>query len=667
MILSWIKQTSKRLFLLLKQITGKLFKKPGASASAVLDSNLDHKLLSSLRKHFWPRYAQFKYITKFLSLNEKRLLLIASLSMLVVLAGSVTYFIWQHLVIVARAGGEYTEAIVESQPKYINPLFSSASDIDQDLTYLIYNGLFKYQNGQNLVTDLADKYTLSSDEKTYEVTLKPNLRWSDNEPVTADDILFTWEMIQNPEVDSPLYNSFAGVKIEKINNLTVRFILKQPFAPFLSSLTVGLLPEHIWSNLPPTNFKLANNNLNPIGTGIYKFFKLTKDNLGRIQTYTLTRNENSAGLTPYINKLNFKFYTNYQEAIDALRSQAVDAISFAPTNLTDQFSSKYIQFYNFRLPQYTALFFNLNSNFALKDAGLRVALAQAINKHEIADKTLNGSGIAITGPILPGQLGFNNAIKNIFNPQKSKSYLNKDWSKIEPENYFKLQFSALQKNYQTELAALKAASSSAQQISAEEERLNQQITKTVRDGMDSTQPFYQKNKDNKILSLTITTVDKPEYIAVAKAVAAAWMQIGVKTTINPISNRQISRDALKNHNYQVLLYGEITGLDSDLFSFWHSSQIEYPGLNLSLYSNRDVDKLLEDGRSTNDPGKRAQNYLKFQTIIADEAPAIYLYKPLHTIAINRGIKGVNLASGVTPADRYENINQWYRETKWQWK
>lgn len=668
MIIGWIKQAFKRVFLFLKQKINNYSSVARPKTPAVLNNNLNYKLLDSLRKRFWPRRAQIKYLGKFLSLNEKRLILMATLGIAITLAGSMAFFVWQHLIVVPKPGGEYTEAVIENQPKYLNPLFSFTSDIDQDLTYLTYSGLFVYQNGQTLTPNLAAKYTLSADEKTYEITLKPNLRWSDNEPVTADDILFTWDMIQNPEVDSPLYSSFAGIKVEKIDDLTVRFTLKQPFAPFLSSLTAGILPEHIWSNIPPANFKLATNNLKPVGTGAWKFYKLTKDNLGRIQTFALSRNEYFAGPAPYLEKLNFKFYTNYQEAMGALRGQTIDALSFAPAEIKNQFPGKYMRFYNYRLPQYTALFFNANHEPALKDGGLRIALSKAIDKPGLVDKILNNSGVAITGPILPGQLGFDETIKNIYDPTASNNYLDKNWSRLEPENYFKLQYAALQKNYQAELAALKASSSSLPQtISAAEQRINQTITKTVRDGMDPAQPFYRKNKENKILSLTITTVDKPEYLTAAKAVSNAWKQIGVKTAVVSLSSQQISRDALRNHNYQVLLYGEIVGADPDVFPFWHSSQINYPGLNLSLYSDRNVDKLLEDARAMSNQSKRAENYKKFQQIIAKEAPAIYLYKPLHLIAINSAIKGVSLISGITPSDRYENINQWYRETKWQWR
>jgi peptide/nickel transport system substrate-binding protein len=242
-------------------------------------SHLDHKLIGSINTKTVPSLTQLKYVGHFLAPQEKKILAgLGGIALVAALAlGGI--FVGTHFTAVAKDGGDYSEAMV-GQPKFVNPIYASVSDIDSDLSFLTYTGLFHYTNGQTLTPDLAEKYTLSDDKKIYTVTLKKNISWSDGEPFKADDVLYTFETIQNPEASSPLLPAFQGVQVEKVDDATIRFTLKEPFAPFLNSLTVGIIPEHIWSDIPALNLKLAPTNLKPVGTGPWKFSKLIKDDSG---------------------------------------------------------------------------------------------------------------------------------------------------------------------------------------------------------------------------------------------------------------------------------------------------------------------------------------------------------------------------------------------------
>jgi ABC-type transport system substrate-binding protein len=196
-----------------------------------------------------------KYLKRFLDQREKKIIFIAFFASILTAVSWFGFELATHLKFVPKDGGTYSEALI-GQPKYVNPLFSSINDVDSDLTKLVYAGLFNYDKNQKLAPELAEKYTISPDKKIYTISLKDSLRWSDGEPITADDVMYTFEMIQNQETGSPLYISFQGIQIEKIDNKTIRFTLKEPFAPFLHSLTVGILPEHTWapsSQINPAN------------------------------------------------------------------------------------------------------------------------------------------------------------------------------------------------------------------------------------------------------------------------------------------------------------------------------------------------------------------------------------------------------------------------------
>src|SRR3989339_763924 len=238
--------------------------------------NLDRRLFNDLTKKKFPTWSQFKYIKEFIPTKEKIILGISSLvAILTIIAwGSIATF--ARLESVPKNGGEYSEAIV-GQPKYINPIFSSVNEVDADLTSLIYSGLFKFDKKQKLIPDLAESYSLSEDKKIYSIKLREDILWSDSEKFTSNDVAFTILMTQDINVGSPLAATFQGVKIEIIDDYNINLILEEPFSPFINNLTLGILPQHIWSDTNPGNLKLAKTNLQPVGTGPWAFSSLTKD------------------------------------------------------------------------------------------------------------------------------------------------------------------------------------------------------------------------------------------------------------------------------------------------------------------------------------------------------------------------------------------------------
>ncbi len=629
---------------------------------------LDKKLRNQIKSDKLPNLTQFKYLGNFLSTTEKKTLIAASVLLTVTLIGWVTYFISTHSILSPKNGGEYSEGLIGT-PKYVNPIFASTNDIDTDISSLIYSGLLKYDSKKQLVPDLAEKFVVGADQKTYDIQLKPNLKWSDGEPLTVNDILFTFETLQNAEVGSPLIVAFQGVRIDKISDNTVRFTLKTPYAPFLDSLTLGILPEHIWSEITPANMRLAKFNLQPIGSGPWKFEKMVKDSGGNLQSYTLAPNTNYYGQKPYLNNVTFKFFDNFNDALSSLRSQNILGLSFVPHNLKDKVSGKNLNNFGLQLPQYTALFFNQNTT-ELKDDSLRRALAQGIDKKTVINEALNGDGIALDAPILPGNLGYYDDVKKIpFDLTAANTILDKKWPRIQPEEYFKIRYAQIIKSLApttntADSKSKKTTTETTQPISASDEN---NINQTIRAEMTSGQSFYRQNGKNDVLRLSITTADTPEYIKTAEQIAQMWRSLGIQTNVISVNSRQIVRDVLKERNYQILIYGEMIGADPDLYSFWHSTQSDYPGLNLAKFANRDADKLLESARTTLNTDSRAKLYQKFQGILASELPAIFLYSPTYIMAVSKDIKGVETGNLVSPQDRLSGLNYWYTKTTRQIK
>jgi len=591
------------------------------------DEKLVQKLSANKRI---PSWQQFKYISEYLNKTERIIVRILTGIVIVSVACLLINVYWTHSAVLPKAGGTYTEGLVGA-PRFINPLFSSSSDVDLDLAGLIYSGLLKYTNA-GLVKDLASDYQISSDQKVYTFQLRQNVKWHDGENFNANDVLFTFNRINDQKSKTPLYFTFRGVSVEKVDDYTVRFILAEPFAPFLESLTVGILPEHIWSNIQPENMTMAEYNLKPVGTGAYKFKSLIKNKNGNIKSFNLARNDAYYETPGYIDELTFKFNQTFEQAVESLNNKSVEGISYLPKEIRGRIiNNRNLNFNLLQLPQYTAAFFNYRNNPVLKDVAIRKLLSHDVNKEKIVNEILNAEAKIIDSPVLAGSLGFTEDFTKFpFNPEYAKAELEKagwvlsDYKKV-----------------------TKVAEGS--EATATEEY-----------------PYQVRKKKDNYLEFNLTTVNQPENVAIAKELQKDWQQIGAKINLVVVDTNKI-QDTLKNRDYEILLYGQILGFDPDPYPFWHSNQEAYPGLNLTSLNNPTIDTLLDDARKTADEGKRAAKYSEFQKLLAESAPAIFLFNPTYTYPQNKKIKGFNTERLILPANRFNQISSWYIKTQRDWQ
>jgi len=597
--------------------------------------NSDQKLIRSLNKSKMPSLNQFKYVHQFLSKQEKKIIntcLIVIAVSLVILSIS---FYRSNIELVAAKGGNYTE-VLTGTPKLINPLYASINTVDSDIVSFLYSGLLKKDKDNNLIPDLAEKFEVSEDEKVYTFFLKKDITWHNETAFSADDVIFTFEVISDSEYKSPLELSFEGVEVQKIDDQTVIFILNEPYAAFLELLTVGIIPEHLWQQIPPEAANLADLNLKPIGTGPYKFKSLTKDKNGSIKSYELEINKDYFEKKPYIEKITFKFSPVFSESVSMLNEGRAEGIDYLPKEYEEEIASKNNYNINYiAQPQFTALFFNQNNLGVLSDKRVRQALAHGLNKAEIISHL---QAEVIDSPILP-----------MFG-----EYYNADSLKYEHD---------LEKAAQLlEDAGWRIVD--VQPIENEEvENSTDEDAKEVEPAKPAIEPGQWRKKGENFLIVSITTVDQAESIQTAEAIQAAWQEINVKVNLNIVPAHSIQNDVIKLRSYQILLYGIILGSDPDQYPFWHSSQIGHSGLNLANYNNKEVDALLEDGRITNDQDVRKEKYLKFQKIIIDNLPTIFLYTQKYPYLQSNKIKGFDTSNITLPSDRFNNVVNWYIETK----
>lgn len=551
-----------------------------------------------------------KYFGKFLNTRE---LLIVKVCIWAILASIVALaiMVWRFgFVEMPKVGGMYTEGMV-GQPSHINPLYASTNEVDRLLTRLIYLGLVDYDDQYSIVPALAERWNIEDDGKKYVFHLRNGVLWHDGTPVSVDDILFTFAAIQDEEYMSPLRAEWTNIEVSALDERTIVMVLKEPMPELLHLATVGILPSHIWRQIPALSAPLAEYNIKPVGAGPWKFENLAKDKQGIVHAIELLRNEEAAYHAPWIKQLQFKFFQSSEAAFQALQDHQVEGLGSLPLDRKGAARArKDIVLYSLQSPQYTALFFNQSKNEALKEIAVRRAFGLALDREAIVETALAGEGKVIDGPVLEGYPGYDHAqsAAMIYDPLEAAEMLDDAGWKIDQETRVRL-------------------------------------------------------KDGRMLKVVLTTVNQSEYVKTAELVKKQWESVGILVELRFIESGRVQREVIRPREYEILLFGEIVGDDGDVFAFWHSSQANERGLNLAMYAHREADRLLEEARKIQDYEKRAEIMAAFQKILVADIPALFLYNPKYIYPLPKKVQGFLLDRITEPSDRFIGSAGWFIETK----
>ncbi len=492
-------------------------------------------------------------------------------------------------------GGVYSEGSV-GKFLLLNPLYSVVNQNDEDAVNLIFSGLTKHSRGKEIIPDLASSWSLSQDRKTYIFDIKKGVKWQDGQDFTADDVVFTVQTIQNPDAKSPLYEAWKGVKVEKTGSYGVKFVLNAPDKSFLENTTLKILPRHVLASIPASDMQTVDFNTSPIGTGPYQFGSMNEES-GR-ETLILNAFSGYYGKKPFIQKLMLESFADAREMIAEYRKRNIMAIANPDqADIQRLGNDKTTNIHEYILPRYTAAFFNMDNEF-LKDKNLRLAISQITDRKNMVDEALDGEGLPVYLPLVYGPNG--------------------------------------------QSAAADAA----------------QASDTLKvAGYTLAQGKLQfKGKDVK---LKIVTAETDEMKKTADIFQKELGSLGISSDVEAAGMNDLQNNYLRPRNYDVLILGENSGLYGDLFSFWHSSQVQDPGLNFSKYKSPALDKFLEILRSNNDPAEKQKMYSEIDRIFQEDNPAVYLYNPFYQFITSDRVKGVHNGRLVTPADRLNMLEDWY--------
>lgn len=502
------------------------------------------------------------------------------------------------------AGGTFNEGILGTFTN-ANPIYATGP-VDSAVSKLIFASLLKYDSNNILVSDLAEKWSVDEKETTYTVTLKQGLTWQDGTPLSSDDVVFTYNVIKNPDAKSPLLSSWQGITIKATDARTIVFTLPSALSSFPHSLTNGIIPEHLLKDIPAAQMRATTFNTgSPVGAGPFKWnaIEVAEEAGARTGKIRLLPNERYYAGTPKLQRYVVHYFSNEQRLLQGFENYELTAISGVET-LPDTFDNdSSIKQYSIPITAQVMVFFK-NSQEVLSDVKVRQALVQSVDQNDLL-ANIGFPVIASREPFLSSHPGYNPAITQLpFDRARAETLLNEaGWL-------------------------------------------------PGKDGI--------REKAGKQLTFGLYSQSTSEYAYVTQKLQTDWAKVGVKVEVllQPDSDLQ---STVTFHNYDALLYGISLGPDPDAYAYWGSAQADQRAanrVNFSEYKSPAADKGLEGGRTRSDPSLRALKYQPFLEAWRNDAPALALYQPRYIYVTRNTVFNFEPSVINTSADRYANVDQW---------
>ena len=503
----------------------------------------------------------------------------------------------------AKSGGVYVEGVI-GNISTLNPLLA-ASEPEQAVSRLLFSSLYNYDVTGALHTDLAESMTVK-DDKVYTIKLR-NAVWHDGKKLTAEDVVYTINLIKNPQVRSPLRVNWLDISARAIDDSTVEFMLPAVYAGFSHALTFPVIPKHILQSVSPSSMREADFSSNPVGSGPFAVKRVqTSESTSSTDVVRMEPNTKYYGAVSTLSRLELRAYGNESLLVKAVNSGEVSAASGLSLSAADNIKSKQYSTKHWLLNKGVYLLMN-NRSQTLQDARVRRALRYATNTSSIR-ATVGDNVARLDTPILQSQIAQKLPAAPDYSLDKAK-------------------------------ALLKEA------------------------GWTYNQGQW-KGKDGRPLAVAVTTSSgRDEYKKIVDALKQQWSKLGVDVQLREIDTSSTTtsfvQSVLQPRDYDALLYELELGADPDVFAYWHSSQASASGYNFANYSNRTVDNDLVGGRSRTNSALRAAKYIQFVNQWLNDAPAIGLYQSVGSYVLNNGASIVEPRGSLnTMNDRYADVTTW---------
>jgi len=511
-------------------------------------------------------------------------------------------------------GGVYTEALVGSFKRF-NPILDIYNPADRDVDRLIFSGLIRFDFRGLPQADLAESWGVNQDGTIYNFLLRENLVWHDGKPITTEDVVYTLGLLRSdsPLIPEDLRTFWEEVEVVDLDKRNLQFRLPESFAPFLDYLTVGILPKHLLGDLPLTTLIDSPFNMHPVGSGPFRFDHMLVEN-DKVTGVVLSAFDQYYGKKPFIQQVVFRYYPDAEAALQAYQGSEVQGISYLDQNtLSTALTEPGLAVFTGRQPGLSMVLFNLDNDDLpfFQDAKVRRALLMSINRQWIVDRILKGQAFVADGPLFPDTWAY---------------------------------YGGLEKFQYDKTGAEKLLIEAGYTLPAEGDRI--------------------WTKSEKPIQFQLFYPDDPQIQMVAEFIQKSWTDLGVSVSAEPIPYDQLIGERLEHHDFQAALIDlNLTGSpDPDPYPFWDQAQIA-TGQNYSGWNNRAASEYLEQARIVTDAGERARLYRNFQVLFVKEMPALPLFYPVSSYAVDRQVQGVQMGPQFEPSDRFTTITDWFLVAK----
>lgn len=483
----------------------------------------------------------------------------------------------------------------------LNPLYLTQNPIDKAIHELVFEKFIEIDKDGNPIKGVADTWDMSDDYLRYSFNIEDGHFWQDGEPLTMDDVIFTFntaiklaEKYNADSVGVPL----VGVKIQKVDEDTIEFVLENTNATFFEAVSIYIVPKHRLEDVSLNTMQFDIFTKYPLGSGPYSIVK-SEPNI-----VIMEASEYFPEDIP-IQSFTYRIYDDLNSLEVAFRNGELDAISGVNSGGLD-FVNEYSDYkvLSTSIEQRTRIIFFNNRRDSLSNPSVRQALSYITDKESLLEKSQ-----------IPGEVA-----KGVF-PRVSWAF------DADAEQY--------EYNPESAVALFKEVGYEKNESSG-----------------------YYEGEDNKILSFTLSYLDNDSNGRLVESLRELWKEEGVILNLDPLSYEQITQEIISTRNFEMLLYEVETTVDPDQYNLWHSLKKDYPDLNLSGYEYERVDILLEEARTEHDKEVRKEKYRLFQKYLMDDAPVIFLYHPQYVYVVPKDLQGPNLDEIAYPQDRFRNITKW---------
>lgn len=495
-------------------------------------------------------------------------------------------------------GGEITTAYL-SDPQGFIRLWATTTT-SSEVTELVFSYLYKVNENQDIVPDLATGLPVFSDDKlTMTIKIRKDAKFTDGQPLTAEDVVFTYNVALSPDYTGPRKGAFSELsKVEKADDETVKFTFKTPFAGYIDIFPYNILPKHLLKDVPIKELDKSEFYKKPIGSGPYKLVEWKTG-----QYLTFTRNEAYYGGKPAIEKITAKIIPDANSMMAQLQTGEINVIAVPADQLSviEQYaktSGKIKLQKGIVTTSYSFVGWNL-TNPLFADKKVRQALTMSIDRQGIIDGVAEGQGKIMHGQTVPSYWTYSdNVPKFPYDVAKAKkTFEEAGWKDTNGDGVLDKDG----KKFEFEM---------------------------------------QVNQGNKVREKAVTVIQQQ------------LKKVGINVNIRVVEGSAFTKNFQEKKFESIYYAWNITG-DPNPKGIWHSSEIEH-GLNTVSYKNPEADKLIEEDLKTFDKNKRKELLGKVDALISEDQPYTFLYTPTTVMAYPSNLEGFNPLR-----DSLKEINKWY--------